>query len=32
VIPDCGHIPQVEQRPAFVAALEGFLEKRKVAA
>jgi pimeloyl-ACP methyl ester carboxylesterase len=32
VIPDCGHIPQVEQRQAFVAALEGFLEKRKVAA
>jgi pimeloyl-ACP methyl ester carboxylesterase len=32
VIPDCGHIPQVEQRKAFVAALEGFLETRKVAA
>ena len=32
VIPECGHIPQVEQQQAFVAALEGFLEKRKVAA
>jgi pimeloyl-ACP methyl ester carboxylesterase len=32
VIPECGHIPQIEQRQAFVAALEGFLEKRKVAA
>jgi len=32
VIPNCGHIPQVEQRPAYIAALEGFLEKRKVAA
>ena len=32
VIPDCGHIPQVEQRPAFVAALEGFLEKKRAAA
>ena len=32
IIPECGHIPQVEQRAAFVAALEGFLEKRKAAA
>lgn len=32
IIPDCGHVPQIEQRQAFVATLEGFLEKRKVAA
>jgi pimeloyl-ACP methyl ester carboxylesterase len=32
IIPDCGHVPQIEQRAAFVAALEGFLEKKKVAA
>ena len=32
IIPECGHIPQTEQRAAFVAALEGFLEKRKAAA
>jgi pimeloyl-ACP methyl ester carboxylesterase len=32
VIPDCGHIPQVEQQAAFVAALEGFLENRRAAA
>jgi len=32
IIPDCGHLPQIEQRAAFVAALEGFLERRKVAA
>jgi len=32
VIPDCGHIPQVEQREAFVAALEGFLETKRAAA
>jgi pimeloyl-ACP methyl ester carboxylesterase len=32
IIPECGHVPQVEQRHAFVAALDGFLEKRKVAA
>jgi pimeloyl-ACP methyl ester carboxylesterase len=32
VIPECGHIPQVEQRQAFITALEGFLEKKKVAA
>jgi len=32
IIPDCGHIPQVEQRQSFVAALEGFLESEKVAA
>jgi pimeloyl-ACP methyl ester carboxylesterase len=25
IIPDCGHLPQIEQRQAFVAALEGFL-------
>ena len=32
VIPDCGHIPQVEQRQAFVKALEGFLETKRAAA
>jgi pimeloyl-ACP methyl ester carboxylesterase len=32
IIADCGHLPQAEQRPAFIAALEGFLENRKVAA
>jgi pimeloyl-ACP methyl ester carboxylesterase len=32
VIPDCGHLPQIEQRQAFVATLEGFLEARRVAA
>jgi pimeloyl-ACP methyl ester carboxylesterase len=32
IIPECGHIPQVEQRQAFVAALEGFLEGRRAAA
>jgi pimeloyl-ACP methyl ester carboxylesterase len=32
IIPDCGHVPQIEQRPSFVAALEGFLEGRRVAA
>ena len=32
IIPDCGHLPQVEQRQAFVAALEGFFDTMKVAA
>ena len=32
IIPDCGHLPQVEQRQAFVGALEGFLDNRKAAA
>jgi pimeloyl-ACP methyl ester carboxylesterase len=32
IIPDCGHLPQDEQRQAFVAALEGFLEGMRVAA
>jgi pimeloyl-ACP methyl ester carboxylesterase len=32
IIPDCGHIPQIERRQAFVAALEAFLDKRKAAA
>ena len=32
IIPDCGHIPQTEQRQAFVAALEGFLDKKRAAA
>jgi pimeloyl-ACP methyl ester carboxylesterase len=32
VIPDCGHVPQIEQRQAFVTALEGFLDNKRVAA
>ena len=32
VIPDCGHIPQIEQRAAFVAALEAFLDNKRAAA
>ncbi len=32
VIPDCGHLPHVEQRAAFVAALDNFLARRRVAA
>jgi pimeloyl-ACP methyl ester carboxylesterase len=32
IIADCGHLPQVEQRPAFVAALEGFLDGKRAAA
>jgi pimeloyl-ACP methyl ester carboxylesterase len=32
IIPDCGHVPQVEQRQAFVAALEGFLDGKRAAA
>ena len=32
IIPDSGHLPHIEQREAFIAALEGFLEKKKAAA
>lgn len=32
IIADCGHLPQIEQRQAFVSALEGFLANRKAAA
>ena len=32
IIPDCGHVPQIEQRQTFVAALEGFLEGKRAAA
>jgi len=32
IIPECGHLPQAEQRQAFVAALEGFFDTMKVAA
>jgi pimeloyl-ACP methyl ester carboxylesterase len=32
IIPDCGHVPQVERREAFVAALESFLEGKRAAA
>lgn len=29
VIPKCGHVPQIEQPDAFVAALEGFIDGRR---
>ena len=32
IIPNCGHLPQAEQRQAFVGALEGFFDTMKVAA
>jgi pimeloyl-ACP methyl ester carboxylesterase len=32
LIPDCGHLPQVEQPHAFVAALESFLDRPRIAA
>jgi pimeloyl-ACP methyl ester carboxylesterase len=32
IIAECGHLPQVEQRQAFVSALEGFLANRRAAA
>ena len=32
IIPECGHLPQAEQRQAFVVALEGFFDTMKVAA
>ena len=32
IIPECGHVPQIEKPDAFVAALEGFLGARKIAA
>jgi pimeloyl-ACP methyl ester carboxylesterase len=32
IIADCGHLPQVEQRQAFVSALEGFLVNQRAAA
>lgn len=32
IIADCGHLPQIEQRAAFVAVLEGFLEEKRAAA
>jgi pimeloyl-ACP methyl ester carboxylesterase len=32
IVPECGHLPHIEKRQTFVAALEGFLAKKKVAA
>jgi pimeloyl-ACP methyl ester carboxylesterase len=32
IVPDCGHLPQVEQRVAFVAELNEFLESKRAAA
>jgi pimeloyl-ACP methyl ester carboxylesterase len=32
VIPDCGHLPHLEQRAAFAAALESFFDRMRVAA
>jgi len=32
IVPECGHLPQIEKPDAFVAALEGFLGARKIAA
>jgi pimeloyl-ACP methyl ester carboxylesterase len=32
IIPECGHVPQIEHQQAFVKALEGFLETKKAAA
>jgi len=32
IIPDCGHLPHVEQPQAFVAALQGFLDGMRAAA
>jgi pimeloyl-ACP methyl ester carboxylesterase len=32
IIPECGHVPPIEQPELFLAALEGFLEGRRTAA
>jgi pimeloyl-ACP methyl ester carboxylesterase len=32
IIPECGHLPQIEQRQAFITALEGFLDNKRAAA
>ena len=32
LLPDCGHLPHVEQRAAFVGALEKFFDRMRVAA
>jgi pimeloyl-ACP methyl ester carboxylesterase len=32
VIAQCGHLPHIEQRPAFVAALDDFLDRMRAAA
>jgi pimeloyl-ACP methyl ester carboxylesterase len=32
IIPECGHLPQIEQRQAFVRALEAFLDHKRAAA
>jgi pimeloyl-ACP methyl ester carboxylesterase len=32
IIPECGHVPQIEQPDAFIAEIEAFLGERKAAA
>jgi pimeloyl-ACP methyl ester carboxylesterase len=32
VVPECGHLPHVEQRAAFVAALDNFFDRQRAAA
>jgi pimeloyl-ACP methyl ester carboxylesterase len=32
IIPDCGHLPQIEQETAFTAELEAFIGAKKIAA
>ena len=32
VVPECGHLPQIERREAFVAALHQFLDRERAAA
>jgi pimeloyl-ACP methyl ester carboxylesterase len=32
IIPDCGHLPHIEQPDAFAAALKSFLDAKRIAA